>query len=161
MEDTSSTPLVEMSFLDACIKIEETCASIYYSFAGIFADSPKIYSLWTEMAIEEEKHADEFRSIKAIHCSNYNSLDTENELIEEMLEQVELVNDNLNKKTPTLYEALTMAVILEKSVEKYHLEASKQILDPELARMLFVMVEYSHGHVETLRLAADSIDLSD
>jgi len=50
---------------------------------------------------------------------------------------------------------------LEKSVEKYHLEASKQILEPELARMLDVMVEYSQGHVETLRLAADSIDMSD
>jgi rubrerythrin len=158
MTDLSAQQWDEMSTLDACILIEETCASIYYNFAGIFADSPKIFTLWTEMAIEEEKHADEFRQIKAIHCSNYDCSDIENELIKMMLEKLNSLNEGINSKTTSLREALLTALILEKSVEKYHLEASREILDPNLARLLDVMMEHSHGHIELLQLATDSID---
>jgi rubrerythrin len=161
MSDPSFVPCDEMSLLDTCIQIEQTCASIYHSFARIFTDSPKIYFLWTEMAMEEVRHADEFRAAKANNCSKFRGFDIENDLLKVILDQVKSMNDSLKTKTPTLSEALLMATILEKSVEKYHLEASKQILGSELGRLLDVMVEYSHGHVETLRLAANSINMSD
>lgn len=160
MADTFTIPCNEISTLDACIQIEETCALIYYAFARIFANSPKIHSLWTAMAMEEERHADEFRATQAIHCKNHTCSDIENNLIKVTLEQIQSLYDDINKKSPSLREALLTAMILEKSVEKYHLEASKQVLDPELARLLDVMMEYSHGHAETLRLVADSIEMS-
>ena len=160
MTETYPNPWDEMNTLDICIKIEESCASIYYSFAGIFADSPQYFRLWTEMATEEERHADEFRAAKAIHCQHYSCSDMENDLLKRILDQIESFDVSLNSKTLSIREALLMALILEKSVEKYHLEVSKQILDPELSRLLDVMVEYSHGHKEMLRLAAESIDTS-
>jgi rubrerythrin len=160
MADMSDQQEGEMCTLDSCILIEETCASIYYKYAGIFSDIPKIFSLWTEMAIEEEKHAADFRAVKAIHCSNYDCSDIENDLLKMMLENLKSLNENINSKTPSLRDALLTALILEKSVEKYHLNISKQILDPKLASLLDVMMEYSHGHVEMLQLAADSIDTS-
>jgi hypothetical protein len=129
MTDLFAQQWDEMSTLDACILIEETCASIYYKFAGIFAASPNFFSLWTEMAMEEEKHADEFRAIKAIHCSNYDCSDIENDLIKMILVKLKSLNESINSKTRSIWDALLTALILEKSVEKYHLEASKEI-DP-------------------------------
>ena len=158
MTDVLDQQWDEMSTLDACILIEETCASIYYKYAGIFADSPKFLTLWTEMAIEEEKHADVFRAIRAIHCSNYNCSDNENDLIKMIFEKLKSLNESINSKKQTLRDAILTGLILEKSVEKYHLEASKVTLDPKLAKLLDVMMEYSHGHVEMLQLETDSID---
>jgi len=157
MTESSSATRDEMSTIDACIQIEESCAAIYYSFAGIFADLPQFCSLWTEMAIEEEKHADDFRAVKAIHCKHYTCSDIENDLIKMVLDQIKTLNDSFSSKVPSLREALVTALILEKTVEKYHLEVSRQILDPELARLLDVMMEYSHGHKEMLRIAADTV----
>jgi rubrerythrin len=155
-----SSPLENVSTLDACILIEESCASIYYSFAGIFTGSPKIHSLWVDMAVEEEKHADEFRAIKGIQCKTSRCSDTENELLKAILENLNSLEKSLANTTPSLSDALVMAMMLEKSVEKYHMEASKKVLDPELSRLLGAMMEFSHGHAEVLRLAADSLDFS-
>ncbi|WP_152609945.1 hypothetical protein [Geobacter sp. OR-1] len=145
-----------MRTLDACVLIEETCASIYYAFAGLFADNAKFSTLWTEMAIEEESHAEQFRTVRAIHFDSYTPFDDENFLIRHILEHVTNLNENIKVKTPTLKDALITALILEKSIEKYHLETSKRVMDPELAKLLEVMVEYSHGHIEMLHIAADS-----
>jgi len=160
MRDTASEVWKGMSTLDACVLIEEACASIYYAFAGIFADSPDVSALWTEMALEEESHAEEFRNVRAIHCSNYECFDIENFMLKMILEQVDALNDTIRSKTPTLREAFTLAMILEKSVENYHVEASKLVVNPELSRLLDVMVEFSHGHIELLQHAVESIDMS-
>jgi rubrerythrin len=160
MTDSSSAVWKGMSTLEACVLIEETCASIYYAFAGIFSDSPQVSTLWTEMALEEESHAEEFRSARAIHCTNYKCFDIENFMIKMILDQINLLNENIRRKTPSLRDAYMIALILEKSVENYHVEASKQVVNPELSRLLDIMVEFSHGHVEMLQHAVDSIDAS-
>ena len=159
MDDAASTAWKEMSTLDACILIEETCASIYYAFAGIFADD-RVSARWMEMAIEEESHADQFRTVRALHRDSHEGFDGENYLIKTMLDHVSSLSESIGKEPLTLQEALLTALILEKSVEKYHLETSQRIIDPELANLLTVMVEYSRGHIEILRLAADSQGLS-
>jgi rubrerythrin len=148
-----------MSTLDACILIEETCAAIYYSFAGMFADD-KVSARWTEMALEEENHADQFRTVRALHQDSHQGFEGENYLIKTMLDHVTALSEGIGQKPLTLKDALLTALILEKSVEKYHLETSQRIVDPELANLLTVMVEYSRGHIDILQLAVDAIDTS-
>lgn len=160
MADPSLAKWDELSTLDACVLIEETCASVYYSFAAMFADKAKFATLWTEMAIEEESHAEQFRTVRAIHRDRYSSFDGENFLIKHILEHVSNLNENIRHKTPSLQDALITSLVLEKSVESYHLETSKRIMQPELAKLLEVMVEYSHGHIEMLQVAADATENS-
>jgi rubrerythrin len=151
----------KLSALDACIQIEEMCASIYYSFAGIFADTPKVHHLWKEMAMEEERHADEFRSAKISYSLNYKSDEEANYLIKLTLAQIKSFNDKIDRDKTTLKDALIMAMIVEKTVEKYHLDICGQIFDPEFVRLLRVMIQYSHGHSKILQLAKDTINTSD
>jgi len=160
MDDAASTAWKEMSTLEACILIEETCAAIYYAFAGIFADDPECSRRWTEMALEEESHADQFRTVSALHRDSHEGFNGENYLIKTMLDHVSSLSESIGKEPLSLKEALLTALILEKSVEKYHLETSQRVVDPELANLLTVMVEYSRGHIEILQLAADSLGLS-
>jgi len=157
MTDSTTAMWKGMSTLDACVLIEESCASIYYALAGIFSDSPLVTALWTEMALEEECHAEEFRTARAIHCNNYTCFDSENYMLKMIVEQVDMLHESIRNNPPSLREAYMLALILEKSVENYHVEASKQIVNPELSRLLDVMVEFSHGHIAMLQHAVDSI----
>jgi rubrerythrin len=161
MTKSESNNWGKMTTLDACVKVEETCAAIYYSLADTFAESPKISSLWTKMALEEERHAEEFKSIRAIHCSNFGCSDSENYIIKMMLDNIEAIENDFKIKAPTYRDALMTALVLEKSVEKYHLEASRLVLEPELSRLLDVMVEHSRAHMDLIKIATDSIEQSD
>jgi rubrerythrin len=143
--------------LQACIMIEETCAGIYRKFAEIFSNRSEIAALWLKIAEDEDTHREQFLLAYQVHGSGYLNQDTENYLIKEILANIRSLKDDIESNVTTLKDALIVSVVLEKSIENYHVETSKLLLDDELAALISQMSEYDKGHKELFQLAADSI----
>jgi rubrerythrin len=143
--------------LDACILIEEACAVIYRNFAQIFSDSA-VSALWSKIAEDEDIHREQFVLARQAHGTGYLNQDTENYLINEILTNLNLLKDEIRNNVPTLKEALIISAILERSIENYHVETGKLMLDEKLATLVSEMSDYDKGHKEIFQLAVDSIE---
>ena len=146
-----------LSTLDACLRIEETCAAIYREFARSFAGTPDVARQWEAMSQEEEGHAEEFRRVIALHGRPDSLFESENYLIEAILEHIDSLHDKVRRNPPELKDAYVIAMILEQSIEKYHTEASSLIVNPTLAALLAKMAAHDQAHLELLKRAAEAV----
>lgn len=143
--------------LEACILIEETCAAIYRTFAEIFSSSPEVSALWLKIAEDEDAHREQFNIAYLLRGSGYLNQDTENYLIKQVLANINSLKDDITRNVPTLKDALIISSILERSIENYHVEAGKLIMDEELADLIAKMSDNDKGHKEIFTLAAKAI----
>ena len=140
-----------LATLDACVVVEETCAKIYRHFASLFSDNTDIAKLWSELAEEEEQHADKFRLAVKAHGSNPGSFEGENFLIKAILAKLDSFMAKMRENPPQLREAFLTAAILEHSIEKFHLETGKRMVNEELAELLSSMAHNDRCHREIMQ----------
>ena len=142
--------------LDACVIIEETCGRVYRALAALFSDNQAMATLWQDMAAEEDAHAEEFRAAAQRHGRA--PYDGANYLIEGILQNITRLQQKIVSTPPALRDALLTTIILEESIEKYHLDVSRLVNDPALTELLTRMVGNSRGHAELLKQAHAETD---
>jgi rubrerythrin len=147
----------KITTLEACILIEETCGEIYRQFAEIFGSQPEIAALWLKIAEDEDFHREQFQAAHQINGSGCLNQDTENYLIKEILANIWSLKDGLKVNVPTLKEALIISAVLERSIENYHVETGRLLLDGKLAELITRMSEYDKGHKEIFEFAANAL----
>jgi rubrerythrin len=150
MEDHLFPEAEALSTLDACVMIEEACAKMYRYFALLFRNNVKIAQFWAEMAEEEDQHAGEFRRAIAAHGRAPECLDSDNHLIEGIIANLDALMIKMKRQPPLPREAFLTAAIVEHSVEKYHVETGKLLVNAELAGLLSAMAHSSLDHQNLL-----------
>jgi rubrerythrin len=158
MERAAGRLQKNITTLEACILIEETCGDIYRQFAEIFNSQPEISALWLKIAADEDSHREQFQAAYQINGSGYVNQDNENYLLKEILVNIRSLQDGLRDNIPTLKEALIISAILERSVENYHVETGRLLLDDELADLIARMSDYDKAHKEIFQLAANELE---
>jgi rubrerythrin len=158
MENSPDRSINMITTLEACVLIEETCAAIYRNFAVIFKGTATS-ELWSKIAEDEDLHREQFVLAQRVHGHGYLNQDTENYLINEILANLNSLKNELSSNVPTLKEALIISTILERSIENYHVEIGKLMLDEELAALISKMSDYDKGHKEIFQLAVESLEL--
>ena len=154
MEYYSLPDSAELNTLEACVVIEESCAIIYRHFATLFSDSSDIAKIWTELAEEEDQHAEKFRSAVRTHGSRPKCIENDNYLIEGIVHNLTTLITDMKQNPPEQRDAFITAAILEHSVEKYHVETGKLLVDAELSELLSDMAHKDRCHMEMLERVA-------
>ena len=137
--------------LNACLLIEETCSGIYRYFASLFSDRKEIAAIWSELADEEDRHAEQFRQAIHSQCRDSRCADDENFLIQAILDQLKSFMAEMKQHPPNAEEAFIAAAILEQSIEKYHVAAGKLLVNPQFSELLSTMAENDRRHREIMQ----------
>lgn len=140
----------ELNTLEACVIIEECCAKIYRHFATQFKNNSEVAAIWNELAQDEDTHADKFRKAVQTYGSSPECLNDDNYLIEAMIDKLNDMIVSIKSNPPKLKEAFLTAAILEHSLEKYHVETGKLLVNGELAQLLSSMAHNDQFHKQML-----------
>ena len=151
MEITTLPPGEKLDTLSACLLIEESCAKIYRYFASVFSDNQEVAGIWSELAAEEDRHAETFRQVIDAHGRESRGSGDDNFLARAILDKLDSFMAGMKLNPPKPDEAFLSAAILEHSIEKYHVEVSKSLVHPELSELLSTMADYDRCHREIMQ----------
>jgi len=136
--------------LDICYDIEETCASIYLYYAGVFEKIPEMHALWHKTAMEEFNHANAIRL--AMGCRDMDCREKNRDLsrYENARTRVREVAAHVRKTPPTLEDALRSSILLEKKLNEFHVACVLDFEDSSAKKLFQALLDGDTGHVESL-----------
>jgi rubrerythrin len=143
-------PSDQLFFLDQCARLELKMADLYRYFEALFVDTPAFSLLWQKTANEEENHYQQFYlgvKLKGVGMENVN---TDVAQAKAYLQKVETYLEKVMVSRPTMEEALTLAIELEKRLVTLHMSSIVRFEDQGLKKMFKAMMESDEGHVTML-----------
>jgi rubrerythrin len=142
-----------VALLDTCRAIELAHARVYYRLAELHAAHPTISALWRKTAREEEGHANQFQLGSGGAGGAVTGARVELGHAQQILQAVENLLVRLQSQSPSVVEALRLAIRMEEQLAQLHMD-QVAIFERESSQKLFkAMMAADNGHIASLREA--------
>lgn len=139
-------------FLEVCRNIELVNAELYQYFAEIFSSHPELAALWHKTAQEEENHARQFvLAIKMRKETIVDSFVIDGSKAENTLDIVKSYYNTVKNTPPSMLEALSVAIKIEKGLASFHLVNSVHFVQESHKKLFSAMMAADQEHLEALQ----------
>lgn len=140
-----------LAVLELCRDIELKCGELYSFFADNFREIPAATSLWRKTAGEESNHANQFTlAINLLRTGIIDSLTIDRGQGDQTLQTITQLLHACRQQTPSLTEALQIAISVEEQLEVFHLNAIAAFSDESHKKLFDAMMKADRRHRETI-----------
>jgi rubrerythrin len=146
--------------LEICKAVELACAKLYHHFADLFKAERENLLLWLNAALEEENHARLFTLVgKLQHDGVIEAIRIDAVEAEVTLQYVRSLIKQVKQDTPTMEQALLLAIDLEKKLDGFMTENVITFSDPSYNQLFLQITNADTKHLEALEKAYVRIGL--
>lgn len=157
MSNIAITSVDAKQILTKCSEIEESVAIIYRYFSRLYLGDKDISALFFKTALEEDEHSNQFKLACRLHGAGMKSIKTDQQSIDSILNKLKSLYEAVQKKAPSLKEALNIAISIESSLAEYHMNAIVEFEDQHLSKLFTSMRKNDDLHVEMLQEALGAV----
>ncbi len=137
--------------LEICRDVELVSAELYNYFAEIFSDHAEMAELWRKTAREEEGHAMQFiLALKMRREPLVAALAIDGSKAENALKIVKSLSAVMRKNKPSMLEALSAAIKLEKGLADFHMTSVASFVHENHRKLFSAMMLADREHLEAL-----------
>jgi len=157
MTNVAITSVDAKHILTKCSEVEETVAILYRYFSRLHLGDKEISALFFKTALEEDEHANQFKLAYRLHGAGMKSIRTDQQSVDAILNKLKSLYETVQKKSPSVKEALNIAINVESSLSEYHMNSIVVFEDPSLSKLFTSMRKNDELHVEMLQEALESL----
>ncbi len=150
---TSKLSILEKDILTTCAEVEQTVATLYRSFAKIYAENQMAVKLFQKTANEEDDHANQFMLACRMQGAGMKCVKVDAKQINDVHEKLRRTIDSIQANPPELKKALEFSANLEVTLGEYHMNAIVEFEDESLRRLFTNMRNNDRDHAQALRTA--------
>lgn len=147
----------EQMLLEKCREIELLCKEMYGYFSELFAEPVAISQLWNKTAIEEQNHADQFTLALKLRKSLPCTISVDAQKINSIITQLQELIIRVKQYPPTLEDALTSSIKLERYLSEFHLSCVVTFGDESYRNLFNAMMASDQEHVASLQESLDQL----
>jgi len=149
---TTTPPVGLKALLECCRDIEILCSRLYVLFAEAHKADAEAHELWRKTAKEEDNHADQLRLALKLEGA-LNGAQVSIEEARAVRDEMKHLVADVRKKTPSIPEALRMAIDLEKKLAAFHVSQAAVFGSGAQKALFEAMMRANDGHVTALEVA--------
>lgn len=155
MSTKDSLSISKTSLLEICAEIEDNNARLYHHFADQAEDDPQMQQLWRQTALEEEKHASQFRLGGRLRGEAIKDVTIDESQVLRVLAAVKAVLARAQEANLSTEHALRLSIQMEERLGEFHMNSVAVFRDEYCARLFKSMMQSDKAHMDKLKQAYD------